>query len=136
MGPQRQTEDHKILKDREKKRKQPCVQRKKASAKEGVPRGECARIMLQINCKQSIKSSEFGASFASFLGVCCSFAWGHDEVCPFVNLDVYPKEMGMMGCKQEQKRWAAVLKYFGAKKQKKQNCCFLFPLLFFGGVWE
>jgi hypothetical protein len=47
------------------------LQRKKASEKEGVPRGECARIMLQKNCKQPIKSFKFGASFASFLGVCC-----------------------------------------------------------------
>lgn len=109
------------------------MQLKKASEKdeEGVPRGECARIMLQINCKQPIKSSKFGASFASFLGVCCFLLGVVMKVCPFVNLDVYPKEMGMMGCKQEQKRWAAVLKYFGprSKRSKTAAFCFLFCFL-------
>ncbi len=110
------------------------MQRKKASEKEeGVPRGECARIMLQINCKQPIKSSKFGARFASFLGVCCFFAWGRDEVCPFLNLDVYPKEMGMMGCKQEQKRWAAVLKYFGARSKRSKTAAFCFLFCFLVG---
>jgi hypothetical protein len=79
------------------------------------------------------KKLQIWCQFCFFLGCLLFFAWGPDEVCPFLNLDVYPKDMGMIGCKQEQKRWAAVLKYFGARSKRSKTAAFCFIFCFLVG---